>query len=142
MMIKKIETEIVIEQTPQKIWKILTDFENYGNWNPFIKSITGKVEIKNIIKISIQSPNSSKMIFKLRVLTKVDNVEISWLGSILFKGLFDGNHKFELIDNYNGTTTFKHSEEFSGIFAQFFNPENTKKGFILMNEELKKIAEE
>ena len=67
------------------------------------------------------------MIFKPIILTRINNKELSWQGKLLFKGLFDGKHKFELIDNGDGTTTFIQSEKFSGIFVWLFNPRNTKK---------------
>lgn len=140
-MAKEIKTEIVIQATPEKIWKILTDFENYPQWNPFIVSITGEVEKGNKIVVSIKPPDGKGMIFKPTILTKIDNKELSWQGRLLFKGLFDGKHKFELIDNGNGTTTFIQSEKFSGIFVWLFNPENTKNGFNKMNQKLKELAE-
>ena len=61
-----------------------------------------------------------------------------------FKGVFDGEHKFELVDNGNGTTIFNHSEKFKGILVGLFKKQlenNTKKGFELMNENLKKVVE-
>ena len=140
-MAKEIKTEILINATPEKVWSILTNFDNYPNWNPFIKSIKGEVKIGNKIKVSIQPPNSKEMTFKPRVLAFETNKELLWIGHLLFKGLFDGEHKFELIDNGNGTTTFKQSEKFKGIFVGLLNLENTKKGFEAMNEKLKEMAE-
>ena len=37
-MKKEIKTEILIKASPQIVWSILTDFENYPHWNPFIKA--------------------------------------------------------------------------------------------------------
>ncbi len=141
LMAKEIKTEIVIQATPEKIWKILTDFESYPQWNPFITSITGNVEKGNKIVVSIKPPKGSGMTFKPTILTKTDNKELSWKGKLLFNGLFDGVHKFELIDNGNGTTTFVQSEKFSGIFVWLFNPQKTKNGFNEMNQKLKELAE-
>ncbi|AQX52812.1 MAG: hypothetical protein PQ275_03240 [Elizabethkingia anophelis] len=140
-MAKEIKTEIVIHATPEKIWKILTDFGNYPQWNPFIVSVTGEVENGNKIVVSIKPPDRKGMIFKPTILTKINNKELSWQGRLLFKGLFDGKHKFELIDNGDGTTTFIQSEKFSGIFVWLFNTRNTKKGFNAMNQKLKELAE-
>ncbi|MGJ1445847.1 SRPBCC family protein [Sphingobacterium spiritivorum] len=140
-MAKEIKTEIVIQAAPEKIWKILTDFGNYPHWNPFITSVTGEVENENKIVVSIKPPDRKCMIFKPIILTKINNKELSWLGKLLFKGLFDGKHKFELIDNGDGTTTFIQNEKFSGIFVWLFNTRNTKKGFNEMNQKLKELAE-
>ena len=65
-------------------------------------------------------------------------------GKLLFKGLFDGAHKFEIVDNKNGTTTFIQSETFTGILVPIFAKQldnNTRKGFEEMNKKLKEMAE-
>lgn len=144
-MAKEIKTEILINATAEKVWSILTNFENYPNWNPFIKSIKGDVKVGNKITARIEPPEAKGMTFKPKILTLETNKELSWLGRLLFAGLFDGEHKFELIDNRNGTTTFKQSEKFKGILVPFFKKQldnNTKKGFEEMNRKLKELAEQ
>ncbi len=141
---KEIKTEILINATPEKVWAILTDFENYPNWNPFIKLIKGEVKIGNKIIVKIEPPEAKGMTFKPKILTFKTNKELSWLGHLLFAGLFDGKHKFELIDNGDGTTTFRQSEKFKGVLVPLFKKQldnNTKKGFEEMNRKLKEIAE-
>jgi hypothetical protein len=81
------------------------------------------------------------MIFKPVVLLKKENKELQWLGKLLFKGLFDGEHHFELIDNKNGTTRFIQSERFSGLLVPFFNFDTTTASFHIMNRKLKELAE-
>ncbi|MFM9836690.1 MAG: SRPBCC family protein [Cyclobacteriaceae bacterium] len=144
-MAKEIKTDILINATPDKVWAILTDFSNYPNWNPFIKSIKGEVKVGSKITARIEPPEGNGMTFKPRVLTFETNKELSWLGHLLFAGLFDGEHKFELIDNGNGTTTFRQSEKFRGILVPLFKKQldhNTKKGFEEMNKKVKELAEQ
>jgi len=140
----EIKTQITINATPDKVWAVLTDFENYPNWNPFIKSITGEPKVGSQITVSIVSPEGKSMTFKPEVLTFEQNKEFRWLGKLWFKGVFDGEHKFELIDNGNGTTIFNHSETFKGILVGLFKKQlenSTKKGFERMNVNLKKLVE-
>lgn len=140
----ELKTEILINATPEKVWAIFTDFNNYPNWNPFIKSITGDVKVGNTINARIEPPGASGMTFKPKVLAFYANKEFRWLGHLLIKGLFDGEHKFELIKNGNGTTTFIQSEQFSGILVPLFKKmlnNAIKNGFNLMNEQLKALAE-
>ncbi len=140
----EIKTQILINATPDKVWSILTDFQNHPTWNPFIKSITGEAKVGSQITVSIAPPDGKGMTFKPTVLAFEKNKEFRWLGKLLFKGLFDGEHKFELIDNGNGTTTFIQSEKFKGLLVALFKNQlerNTKEGFELMNASLKKYIE-
>lgn len=134
-MAKYVKTSITINASREKIWKVLTDFENYREWNSFIKSVTGEVKVGNQIEIKLQG-----MTFKPVVLIFNKNTELKWLGHLWFKGLFDGEHKFKLTDNGNGTTNFEQSENFSGILVKLFAKsldKDTKNGFEQMNKELK-----
>lgn len=142
---KEIKTEILINASPEKVWAIFSDFNNYPNWNPFIKLLSGEVKVGNKIMVTIEPYNSKPISFKPKVLAFETNKEMRWLGRLLFGGLFDGQHQFELIDNSNGTTTFKQSEIFKGILMPFFSKkkmENTRKGYEAMNQKLKELAEQ
>jgi hypothetical protein len=84
------------------------------------------------------------MKFKPTILVRSENKELRWLGKLLFKGLFDGEHSFRIVDNENGTCTFYHEESFSGILVGLFAKKldtDTKQGFIEMNEKLKELVE-
>ncbi len=144
-MAKEIKTEIIINATTEKVWAILTDFENYPNWNPFIKYIKGEVKVGNKITARIEPPEAKGITFKPKILVFEKNKELRWIGHLLFTGLFDGEHKFELIDNGNGTTTFIQSEKFRGILVPLFKKQlenNTKRGFEKMNNKLKELSEQ
>lgn len=134
----KIETQIEISGTPQQAWNVLMDVEKYPQWNPFVKSLTGTLEVGR--KIQIKLPGMS---FKPIVQEMIENKKFSWLGKLGIKGVFDGYHQFELIDQ--GTSTlFIHKEEFNGWLVKWFmknKAEETKRGFEEMNEALKRRVE-
>ena len=138
-MAKEITSEIMINATPEKIWAILTDFNNYLSWNPFIKSIKGDVQVGNKINVSLDG-----MKFKPKVLVYDNCKEFRWIGQLLFPGLFDGEHTFLIFDNGNGTTTFIQRETFNRILVPLFHKKldtDTKCGFDAMNQKLKEEAE-
>ena len=140
----EIKKEVIINATPEKVWAVLTDFKSYPAWNPFIKLVEGNVEVGNKLTVTIMQSGEKGTTFKPKVLTLVPAKELSWLGRLLLPNIFDGKHKFELINNGNGTTTFRQSENFTGILVPFFKKQlenNTAKGFEGMNEKLKELAE-
>lgn len=140
-----LHTEIDIEASVSTIWNILTDFENYPHWNPFVKSLKGNVEIGEKIEILLTPPDSKAMTFKPKILAFEKEKELRWLGKLFISGLFDGEHSFELKDNGNGTCAFVQAEKFKGLLVPLLKKQletNTKNGFMLMNCALKKMAEQ
>jgi len=138
-MKKEIKTSVQINTEPEKVWQILTDFKNYPQWNSFVKSLSGEVKEGNRIKVKLPGMTFSPIVLKFD-----RNTEFRWLGHLWFKGLFDGEHKFLLVDNSDGTTRFEQSESFSGILVRCISKSlerDTKYGFEKMNEELKQQAE-
>lgn len=143
-MTKEIKTSIVINASAAEVWSVLTDFASYPQWNPFLKSITGVVKTGNRIVARIEPPEAKGMTFKPKVLAFEENKEFRWIGHLLFPGLFDGEHIFELVTNADGTTTFIQREKFKGILVPLFKKMldlNTVNGFNLMNTALKERVE-
>ncbi len=137
---KEIKTEITINASPSRIWKILMEFDRYPGWNPFIKSITGQPIKGSKISARLEPPDASGMTIKPKILEVKKEEEFRWLGHLVVPGLFDGEHVFELIDNKNGTTTFIQREIFKGILITLFKKlldDNTRRGFVAMNQQLK-----
>lgn len=141
---KIIHTEIIIHATPAHIWPILTDFKSYPDWNPFVKAVEGEVKRGNRIKVLLQPPNGKSMTFRPKVLAFEKDQELRWLGNLLFRGIFDGEHVFRLTPNPDGTTTFTHSETFGGILVPLMKKQldnGITAGFRAMNASLKALAE-
>ena len=135
----EISTEIEISASTAKVWGVLMNFEEYPKWNPFIKSIEGNPQVGKQIKANIDG-----MKFKPIVLTNEKNKEFKWIGKLLLKGLFDGEHRFQIEETEDGKVRFVQSEKFSGILVPFFKKKlstDTKSGFEEMNRKLKEQAE-
>jgi hypothetical protein len=141
---KELSTEITINADAEKIWKVFSDFTSYPSWNPFIRSVSGKVQAGQKITVVLHQPGMSPITMKPEVLTFKPKRELRWIGHLFVRGLFDGEHSFELIQNDDGTTRFLQKEIFRGILVPLFRKmldHNTRKGFELMNAKLKEYVE-
>ena len=141
---KQISTEIEINAPIETVWTILTDFDKYPEWNPFIKSVEGEVKEGLVFKVKLQQPGSKPMLFKPKCIKLEKNKEFRWLGHLLFPGIFDGEHIFQLESLDTNKTKFTQSEHFKGLLVPLFWGQldtKTRKGFELMNEKLKELAE-
>lgn len=140
-MKKHIRTQIEIQAPVDIVWNILMDFHNYPKWNPFIRQISGEPQVGQQLKVEICPPHGNMMKFSPSVLECKKNHSFIWKGKLLIKGIFDGQHQFILQEQPDGNTLLIHEEYFSGILVRWIDLSKTEKGFQLMNNALKKIAE-
>lgn len=45
--------DIAIQASPEKIWSILSDFQAYPEWNPYIKAVRGPVALDALIEMDL-----------------------------------------------------------------------------------------
>lgn len=140
---RRIETSIEINASTARTWAVLTDFTRMPSWNPFIKSISGKLAEGAKLSVSIAPPGTSAMRFKPTVLAVNLERELRWLGHLLIPGIFDGEHYFLLESIGQNRTRLTQGEKFSGLLVGFLGSalSATKAGFESMNTALKKEAE-
>ena len=137
---RSIKTEIIIEASVEKIWRVLMDFTAYAHWNPFIRSIEGRAAVGERLTVSIQPPQQKVMTFRYTVITVKPYEEFAWKGILLIPGLFNGTHRFILEKLPNNHTRFVQAEIFTGLLhLPIFSMigKSTEKGFQLMNQALK-----
>jgi hypothetical protein len=137
---KQIYTEIEINAPINNVWNILTEFDKYPSWNPFIKSINGEVKEGSIFKVTLQQPGSKPITLSPRCLKFEKESEFRWLGHLLFPGLFDGEHIFILEKLDTNKTKLIQKENFKGILVPLLWKQlntKTRNGFELMNQKIK-----
>lgn len=136
---KNLETEIIINASKEKVWQVLSDFNNYKNWNPFIKDSKGEMKVGGELFNTIYI-GEKKNVFNPTIIEVSPNKSFAWLGSVYFYYFFSGRHYFEIQEIAENQVKLIHGEDFNGIISTYvFNKigEKTKKGFIKMNEALK-----
>ena len=97
------------------------------------------------MQVILGPPGKRPLKFKPVVQMVAPRKALRWLGHLFFAGLFDGEHIFELEAAGQNATRFVQREKFSGILVPIFRKSletDIKKGFIKMNEALKKEVEE
>ena len=140
----RIETQIDINASAERVWSILMDFPGYARWNPFIRSIEGIPKIGASLNVHIQPPGSNGMRFHPTVLAVEAGQEFRWKGKLLVRRMFDGEHYF-ILERQSGTqVVLRQGETFSGVLVPILRRSldgATKQGFVAMNEALKREAE-
>ena len=146
-MEKEIVTEIEINASPSRVWWVLTDFEKYPTWNPFIKKISGIPARNEKLEVHMPDPRGGMMVFTPDVLVAERERELRWLGRSEGNA-FNGEHCFliEPIENNNNNNKvhFTQSEKFTGSIAASLEgwlDTVVKQNFEDINRALKQRAE-
>lgn len=140
---KELRTEIVIDASPEKVWKVLTELEKYPEWNPFICHAIGEAEIGRTVDIDFQ-PDSKGMKLHCTVARFQPNQELSWKYHVMHPALFHGEHIFTIEPLGEDRVRFIDREEFNGLLVPLQAKDidtNTRRGFESMNKALKERAE-
>ena len=137
-------SEIMINSSAKRVWEIITDFDDFPHWNPFIRRATGEIRTEAKLEVFIQPSGTKGMTFRPRLL-KVDPYhELRWLGRLYLPWLFDGEHALIIEPSSENSIKFIQREKFTGLLVPFTRSllRDTQRGFEEMNRELKQRAEQ
>jgi hypothetical protein len=138
---KEISTSIQIEANPEQVWNILTNFENYSQWNPFIIRATGQAVEGSRLEGDFRPVGAKPTTLRPVLVKVVPDQELRWVGRIGVGGLFDVEHIFSIEQLSLGRVKLTQQEKFSGLFVPFFRFDGTRAAFTLMNQALKERVE-
>ena len=134
----------MIAASAARVWEVLTDFDAFPRWNPFIRRVDGVLAPRAKLRVRIQPPGGRAMTFRPTVLRVEPERHFSWRGRTLIPGLFDGEHFFELEPVGADGVRFVHGERFRGVLVPLLANTlrtTTRAGFEQMNLAVKARAE-
>jgi len=113
--LKEIHTQIDIKASAERAWQVLIDFNNYSQWNPFIRQINGAPKVGTKLEIHLHTASGKRRIYKPTV-TKLEAYhELRWFGKSFVPGMFNGEHIFNIETLGVNHILFLHREVFTGL---------------------------
>ena len=136
----KIRSSIVINAHSDQVWEVIKDHKNWNQWTAIAHSGTGNIAPDSTITVSFNTADGV-VSFERQVITYEDGKVFGWSGDA-FRGLKDYHH-FVVETLEDGQTRFTQTDGFWG--AEFDGleilEEETKQGYDMMNDHLKKYIE-
>ena len=139
---KELRTEIEIQASPEKVWQVLTTFDKYPEWNPFIIHAIGAANVGGTVDIDFQ-PDSKGLKLHCTVIRVNPPTELCWKYHLIFPFVLTGEHSFR-IEPLGNRVRFIDREIFNGILVPIQARDidtNTKHGFGAMDQALKARVE-
>lgn len=138
-----IETDVLIDSSPQAVWHVLTATTDYPAWNPEISRLEGQLREGNVIEFA-EGTGPDAMVFHPQILVVRPERELRWKGYVWLPGLFDGEHWF-VLEPVGNRTRFIQGETFTGVLVGRLTLgvlKDTVDSMREMNEALKRRTEQ
>ena len=142
---KEVATDIQINSQPEIVWKILTDFKNYSQWNPILVKIIGELSVGNQLEIHVNTIGGKNRIYHPKITKIIPNHELRWKGQFFSSKIFAGERIFSIEKLSDNKVNFVNKEIFSGIGLKLVSQktgDDILASFKKMNEALKKTVEQ
>lgn len=139
----ELRTEVEIDAPVTHVYRVLTDFRHYEEWNPLIPSIVGNLALGEKLSLELSLPEGKTYLLSPRVLQVTENAELRWSSNFWLPALLEAEHFFLLSAAGEAKTRLVQGQNFSGFLLRFAGQAltQTARGFVYMNQALKKRSE-
>ena len=141
---REVHSEIEINASPERVWQVLTDFERYNEWNPYIVQASATLAAGQDIRMTLKLSDEKEKSAKYMLTIVKPNQELRWQGFTYFGGLIDREHSFKIEKLEANQVRFVQREQFQGLLVPFIwknTSISTQAGFEAMNKALKERVE-
>jgi hypothetical protein len=139
---KELRADIEINAPTGKVWKVVTGFSKYPDWNPFIVMMTGELKVGNLFDVTVAPPGKKETRFRSKVMRIETGSEMAFHGKIM-GGLLSDDHVFKCESISGDRTRFSQVLIFRGILLPMAGGtvKASGKGLEQMNQAMKVICE-
>ncbi len=133
-MQREIKTQVDIHASAQRVWQILTEFQDYPAWNPFITKIAGQTQEGENVRFWFTLPFGGSLPARATILNSLPEVELRWAGALPIPGLLRAEH-YHVIEVLGiNRVRFHQGEIFTGLLVAPFWPLFSARGVHLYEQ--------
>lgn len=140
-----VRAEIEIDATPETVFDILTDLDQYPDWNPFTPQIESTLEIGAPVRMQVRLSHSGKLSQQIEFVTANERpTRLCWGANLPWRFLIRADRCQTLVSIGESRTRYICTDAISGwltpLVIRFFGPA-MQRGFEDCALALKKRAE-
>jgi uncharacterized protein YndB with AHSA1/START domain len=109
--------ELAIDAPPETVFRAITDWRRYAEWNPWIREAAGGTDEGDVVRIAIQLGARMTRV-RHRILTHRPNVEFRWCDVGWFTALAYGERARHLEPLATGGTAYRVELRITGPAAR------------------------
>jgi hypothetical protein len=138
---KTFNRSIVIEAPKLRVWQVLTDFDAYEQWNPYITRARGEARPGSTLELRIEPPGADVIETRAEVLIVRPKRKLEWQRRRYLPGVLDLESTFRLFPLGGGRVRVVYHGRYEGLLAPFSEDEAIARGAERMLAALKRRVE-
>jgi hypothetical protein len=115
---KELGGSIEIDAPVAWVWKALTYFTSYPEWNSFLVSMAGELKVGSVFNVTVRVPGRKDIKFPSQIVNIIEGKELL-LKRTSKKVLISNDHIFSLEALNSDRTRFTQKMTYSGIMIPF-----------------------
>jgi len=117
---RELRAEIHISAPIEQVWRVLTDFDHWKDWNPMVNQASGTASVPSKLKLTMRGLDSKDAMKYEPIVLEVEPPKyLRWRATMMSGFMFTNDRVFELQEE-NGGTEVINREEFSGLMVPLF----------------------
>lgn len=114
------QTTFDVNASADAVWRVLTNLDEYGQWNPQIPSASGAVEEQSKITLRLVLPGRPAMDLVATIEEVRPGELLTWRGHVVAPWFFEGVRTFAIRAAGDHRVSVTHIEDIRGLFAPLF----------------------
>jgi uncharacterized protein YndB with AHSA1/START domain len=134
--------QVVVEAPRALVWKLLTDFDGYSEWNPYITRAEGEARVGATVRLRLELHQGEPEEFQCEVQDVKPQRKLRWrCRKYGLPGLLDREHAFRVLPIDGRRVWLVYDGRLEGLFQPFTDLGDLKRGYRRMTDALKEHAE-
>jgi hypothetical protein len=133
--------QVVVTAPRDVVWRLLTDFDGYSAWNPYITRARGEARVGETVTLHELNQGEPED-FECEVMDVKEQRKLRWrCRKYGVPGLLDREHAFRVLPIDGERVWLVYDGRLEGIFQPFTDLDDLKLGYRRMTNALKERAE-
>jgi CelD/BcsL family acetyltransferase involved in cellulose biosynthesis len=133
--------EVVVDAPRHVVWELLSDFEGYDSWNPFITEARGDSDRGETVSMQLEARGERPREVECEVLVARELRKLHWRCRTHAPGVLDREHTFRVVPLGADRVLLVYDGRWEGFLQPFADLDARKRGYESMTRALKRQAE-
>jgi hypothetical protein len=129
---------VVVDAPRAAIWSLLTEFDRYDEWNPYITRARGDASVGSTIELGFREAGDDTEVGTVLIVNPFRKIE--WRTRVVAPGVLDREQIFRVLPLEAGQWEVVQEVRIEGVLAPFVDFDDDRTGLVEMLDAIARVA--